>query len=64
MFKAFELMFSSVEHRFLLGQKHFSYGSPRTFLVLLTFPAGKNGLHPYGQQTKKGVTNQLVTPFF
>lgn len=32
---------------FYLGQKHFSYGLPRTFLLLLLFPAGKNGLHSY-----------------
>jgi hypothetical protein len=53
MFKAFELKFSSAEHRFLLGHLLFSYGLPRTFLLLLTFPAGKNGLHPYEQQTKR-----------
>ena len=38
---------------FYLGQKHFSYGLPRTFLLLLLFPAGKNGLHSYAQQTKR-----------
>lgn len=38
---------------FYLGQKHFSYGLPRTFLLLLLFPAGKNGHHSYEQQTKR-----------
>ena len=38
---------------FYWGQKHFSYGLPRTFLLLRLFPAGKNGLHSYEPQTKR-----------
>ena len=52
-FNTAEHRFNTAEHRFLLGHLLFSYGLPRTFLLLLTFPAGKNGLHPYEQQTKR-----------
>ena len=52
-FNTAEHRFNTAEHRFLLGTETFSYGLPRTFLLLLLFPAGKNGLHSYEQQKKK-----------
>lgn len=52
-FNTAEHRFNTAEHRFLLGTETFFLWLTKNFPASPVFPAGKNGLHSYEQQTKR-----------